>query len=222
MQTQRRWKFLTLALLATSLLAQTNLQGPVSGYVFDAAEGAIRPLMGVPGASYLGEPVVASLDFASIAPSGNLALCGRGGRLFLVRGFESGNTRWLELENDTSVDRMSWAADSDSVALYSAATDRLRMWSGLGSWQIGSSGRLGHRRPSSGILRPASSGLRLTSFGNLRELGGVVSAIAVTDYLDVVVGVEDPVRGGLYLGSERPTAKADRESSRPGKHRPGG
>jgi hypothetical protein len=54
----REW---TLVLLAAAGCAGENsqLSGPVSGYVFDGARREVRPILGIPGASTIGE----ALDF---------------------------------------------------------------------------------------------------------------------------------------------------------------
>ncbi|HEV2447792.1 MAG TPA: hypothetical protein VGS58_17800, partial [Candidatus Sulfopaludibacter sp.] len=62
--------------------SQATLAGPVAGFVFDQSARAIRPMIGVAGAAYLGPAVVADLDAAAIAPDGNSALVVRGGRMF--------------------------------------------------------------------------------------------------------------------------------------------
>ncbi len=194
-------KVATLLLLAMTLLAENGLRGPISGYVFDAAERAIRPLVGVPGASYLGKPVVASLDYASVAPDSKLALAISGKRLFLIRGFDSGDARWMPLESSSTVDRVSWAANSDSVAVYSATTGHLRVWSDLKAWDAGFMPRPSPRGHRTVGRRGSTTSRRLSDFGNLNELGGAVSAIAMTEHGDVVAGIDDPVTGGLYLVS---------------------
>ena len=48
-----------------SLWAQeARLSGPISGLVFDRPSHSIRPIMGLPGAAYLGDPLVDGLEWA--------------------------------------------------------------------------------------------------------------------------------------------------------------
>lgn len=109
-----------LLLSATSLMAQQpGLRGPVSGLVYDEPARAVRAILGVPGSSYLGAPVLASLDFASVAPNGRLAVALQAGHLTLVR-FGAETTTETLAENYPTPSLSSWAADSSSVALYGA------------------------------------------------------------------------------------------------------
>lgn len=65
--------FVALGLIS----AQSGLRGPVTGRLFDARTGVIRPLVGVPGAAYAGQPVAGQpLAWAFPAPSGGFALVG--------------------------------------------------------------------------------------------------------------------------------------------------
>ena len=72
------WREWTLVLLAAAGCAGENsqLSGPVSGYVFDGARREVRPILGIPGASTIGE----ALDFgfavsaAYVAPRQDAAL----------------------------------------------------------------------------------------------------------------------------------------------------
>ncbi len=60
-----------MALLPASLPAQTGeIKGPVSGYVFDASTHSLRPILGIPGSSLLGDPLALGFDVASafVAP----------------------------------------------------------------------------------------------------------------------------------------------------------
>ena len=54
---------LLLVLAPAATLAQdgARVDGPVAGFVFDADRHALRPILGVPGASYLGPAVVSGV-----------------------------------------------------------------------------------------------------------------------------------------------------------------
>ena len=78
--------FSLLLVAALGLPAQEGgLGGPVSGLVFDARAGAIRPVLGVPGGAHLGVASASGLSWATAAPSGKLALGFSEGRLLLLR-----------------------------------------------------------------------------------------------------------------------------------------
>ena len=48
--------------------AQTSqISGPVTGYTFDAAARGLRPILGIPGASLLGDPLNFGFEVASVA-----------------------------------------------------------------------------------------------------------------------------------------------------------
>ena len=81
-------KTLTIALLfASSALAQiTQMDGLILGQVFDRPKLAIRSIVGVPGAAYIGGALVEELESAVPNGSGTfLAKCARGS-LLLWRG----------------------------------------------------------------------------------------------------------------------------------------
>src|SRR5579885_3021164 len=57
--TSRSFKLFAFASLAALLDAQSQgtINGPVAGYVFDTAAQGLRPILGLPGASRLGDPL---------------------------------------------------------------------------------------------------------------------------------------------------------------------
>jgi hypothetical protein len=58
-----------LFLAAASSLAQTSaripVEGPVTGWVWDARPAALRPILGIPGASVLGDPMDTGIVFSA-------------------------------------------------------------------------------------------------------------------------------------------------------------
>jgi hypothetical protein len=185
-----------LALLATALLAQSGgIRGPVSGLVYDGAARAIRPVNGVPGAAYLGSPVVAEIDFASVSPDGDAALALSAGRLYLVRGLNEQAPRWSVLEDNSSAARAAWSADSDAAAVYSSASGAIRRYGSLKSVTLASDTRLSPRAGPRRV-RPGVKGLPVAA-----DIGvppaGEISAMAIDSRGDVLAGIA----GGVYLGS---------------------
>ncbi len=62
-----------LCLAAPLALAQQGrVEGPIAGYVFDGQAQALRPVLGIPGASLLGDPVNLGTGLASAAVSPRL------------------------------------------------------------------------------------------------------------------------------------------------------
>ena len=49
--------FLCLAPLSANAQNSGRIEGPISGVIFDRSSRALRPMIGVPGASYLGPAI---------------------------------------------------------------------------------------------------------------------------------------------------------------------
>ncbi len=118
---------LALPFLAVVAAGQNStIQGPGGGFIFDAAAGAIRPVIGIPGASYLGPPVLSGLSLAAVAPDGKRALiAGQDGVRFIADLTDiTSSARFLPgaLENP---DRMLFDSGSSAV-LYSAQNRQLQ------------------------------------------------------------------------------------------------
>lgn len=121
---------LLLCLVALTLAAQeTRLAGPVSGVLFDPQARALRPMMGVPGAGYLGDAIAANLDFASVSPNGKLAIAVGPDGVALLRGLGEGRPDQQMLEA-AAVTRAAWSDDSSAVALWGDA-GHLEVWTNL-------------------------------------------------------------------------------------------
>ena len=167
---------LFLLILAAPLLALTDdgteIAGPISGFVYDQAARSLRPVLGVPGASYLGDALASEVDAASIAPDGSAALIVQGGRLFAGAGIRNLAPAWTAVEGSLSdADLFAWS--QDSAAVYASAT---------GQAQI----------VRNSLRAPAASAAI-----DLSGLPGRVLSMALAGDA-VVVGVEG---GGVYLAS---------------------
>jgi hypothetical protein len=98
--------------------------GPVSGFIYDGGSLALRPIIGIPGAAYVGASVFSGVGFAAVAPNGSLAIARLGGALSLVSGLETGSPTLLRLDSPLDgVDRVTWAPDS-AIALLFASSAR--------------------------------------------------------------------------------------------------
>jgi len=155
---------------------EARLSGPISGWVFDGATHSLRPIIGMPGASYLGDPLVAGLDWAAVAPEGNQALALRAGNLYAVRGLE-GNPAWTLIEGGLpSPGRIAWNASASVAVLSSSAESRLQFVRNLGEGPVA---------------------------GAPIDLPGRVLALALDRAGErAVVGIEAEQEGGLYLVSQ--------------------
>lgn len=106
--------------VAASLGAQSaRLDGPTVGHLFHEPSNSIRPIQGVPGAAYLGAPVLTGVSRASIAPNGKAALVWREDRLWLALLPESG---LLAIETTREPDRIEWSPNSRAAVLYHSPT----------------------------------------------------------------------------------------------------
>ena len=102
-------KQLTILLMLAGALAAQELRGPVSGLVYDEQAHAIRVMMGVPGAAYLGATLAGGLDDASVSPDGRYALLLRDGAVTLMR-IAGGSA--VELEPAAALAPVAWSGDS--------------------------------------------------------------------------------------------------------------
>lgn len=128
-------RYLSLILCALPVVGiaqdRTAVGGPVSGFVFDQKTQALRPVVGVPGAAYLGSAALESLDAAAVSPDGSAALAVREGKLLLVTGLKA-QPAAVEIEGAIAgVNRIAWAADGLSAAVYAAASRQAQMLSKL-------------------------------------------------------------------------------------------
>lgn len=196
-------RFMIVALAVSGLAAQTSsVTGPVTGLVFDAHARAIRPMLGIPGASYLGDPLADAIDLASVSPDGRLAVAATDAGLFLLRGLETGSPVWVRLAAAGNPELIAWNRTSTAVATYSGGY--LRLWTRLKETLEVSRALRSGRRAS---LRERRVGLRLPpmakDLGDVSVLGGRVTALAVDGSAAVLIGIEDAVSGGVYrLASE--------------------
>jgi hypothetical protein len=117
------------------LVAQTLVpSGPVAGYLFDAEQRAIRPVLGVAGSAYAGGALVGGVEQAAVAPSGKMALVVREGGLYLIRNLaQEAPESELLAESIGTIDEIVWNADSSAAVLYSSAARTLRLAGGLDS-----------------------------------------------------------------------------------------
>src|SRR6266542_3400814 len=98
-----------------------RVTGPVAGFVLDSAQHALRPILGVPGSSYLGAAVIQAVDRAAVSPDGRSVLMISGGRLLLVSGLRGAAPAALPIETIEGIDRIAWSPNGALAAIYSSA-----------------------------------------------------------------------------------------------------
>ncbi len=111
-----------LSLLCSSVFAQNAIRGPLSGFVYDRSSRAIRPIRGVPGAAYLGAPILQEVDSATVAPGGKWAFASTGGKSTFWTHLDSAPVR-QELPN--LIDKVEGVAISRHGRYAAFWSDRL-------------------------------------------------------------------------------------------------
>jgi hypothetical protein len=127
--------------LAAAGWAQSSagVAGPVTGFIFDAQSGAVRPMLGIPGGAYLGNGITAGLNAASVAPDGSAALAVQaGGKLVLYSGLRNGTPVATAVAGGIAgADFFAWAADGSSAAVYSSRSGQAQIVSGMAGSPVG-------------------------------------------------------------------------------------
>ena len=111
-----------LALAALPLFGQT-LESPRTTLVFHSASRSLRPIIGMPGSSYLGPARYSDLDFASVSPDRKTAIIEAAGHVTLIRNMQDPEDIRAAI---TAVDRILWANDSSTAILFSSANRQLQ------------------------------------------------------------------------------------------------
>jgi len=102
--------------------AQTGqISGPVTGYTFDTAAHGLRPILGIPGASLLGDPLNFGFEVASVAvaPHQDAAFVTAADQSFHLFRIQSGAPAELPLNGITATpERIVFSPSGSSAALY--------------------------------------------------------------------------------------------------------
>jgi hypothetical protein len=210
---ERSLRVIVLSAFAGLLLqAQENrITGPVSGYVFDPAAHALRPVLGLPGASLLGDGVQFSFDVKSafMAPRQDAAfVVAADGSVHLFR-IDPDGIREISLDGLALPERLVFSPSGTAAALYgggsievvSGLPDKpgvsggvdLRTGTQLDSMAISDDGKV--------LLVSADSSVRL--FGSFTELSKLIDT-AGNAFMAFTPGghdaaVADPAGAGILL-----------------------
>ncbi len=168
-----------MLLAMTGAFAQsTTLNGPGLGFMYDPVDRSVRPVVGFPGAAYLGAASIAQVDAASVAPNGTAALVLRGGTLSSIPDITRPANVVALSSGPAAWDLIAWSADSQTAAIYSTASKQL--------W----------------IVRNIASAATIDSPIDLSALPGTLSALAINANAGLIaLGISDPATGGLYLAA---------------------
>jgi len=104
-----------------------SLTGPVAGFVFSAVSKTVRPLLGIPGATHMEQPILSRVDSASIAPGGNWAFITTRSHGTFVKGLSALNPAEYSIDGlIDAIDRVAWSRDGSYAAVYSSSGNRLQ------------------------------------------------------------------------------------------------
>jgi hypothetical protein len=118
----------SLAFLAAPANAQSGgFDRPTAGFVFSPGSRTVRPLLGIPGATYIGDAVLNDVSAAWPAPGGKWAFVTTSTHSAFLRGLS--DTAPTESAADgiiDAVDRVAWSSDASFAVLYSSSARRLQ------------------------------------------------------------------------------------------------
>jgi hypothetical protein len=196
--------------------AAGSISGPVAGYVTDSSRTQLRTIFGVPGAFGFSEPLPLPEGVAQIrlAPGQEFALVEQAGGAPAILFLKDGAVdRLAPIEGAmASADWIAFSSSANSALLFSAATNRLQVLSGLpdsprivadldaaslpespamgavsddGSLVLAASGAAVYRVPSSGPAQVVFSA------------GGIRSLMVLRNGTDAAIS--DPSTGSVHI-----------------------
>lgn len=126
---------LVLAMVAAAGFCQSSLQPPTTGYVLDQS-GALRTIVGIPGAAVLGDPLVPGFLFSTVrtAPQRNYVLgLAQGGNSapVLVTGLGSAAPIATTISGAIAADLLATNDGGTMAATYSSKSEQLQFIGGL-------------------------------------------------------------------------------------------
>ena len=134
MNTRNRW-FAVVLLLVPGLVVGATIRGPELGFVFDSAKGELRPILGIPGAAVLGQPLALGVDVRKVAISPLedyvLAVAGEHNQAMVFAMGHPALTPVMVQGADRSADQMVISAGGRAAALYYKARNRIEVVTGL-------------------------------------------------------------------------------------------
>lgn len=107
-------------LLSGHAVAASEIQGPTSGYVFDASRGQVLPINGRPGGATLGEAVAPGvrLKQAAIAPEGFAVGVDLDGTVLLISSFQAPRASVTQLAFASTSPDLLFLNGAGTAALY--------------------------------------------------------------------------------------------------------
>jgi len=134
MNTRNRW-FAVASLLFPAIVAGATIQGPELGFVFDSTKGELRPILGIPGAAVLGQPLALGVEVQRVAISPLedyvLAVGGEQNQAMVFAMGHSPLTPVMVQGADRGADHIVISAGGKAAALYYKAGNRIEVVTGL-------------------------------------------------------------------------------------------
>lgn len=118
-----------IAFLPCVVIAQIG--GPSLGLVFDSASHALRPILGIPGAATLGDPLALEFELskAAVSPAGYaLAVRADNSSVMLIR---AGGEASVLPDSETGPDAIAFNRTGSIAALYFSASKSVQIFEGL-------------------------------------------------------------------------------------------
>ena len=207
----RIWILLVLMFAAAAWLPgqQGSVSGPTAGFVFDSSAHSLRPVMGVPGASVIGDPVKFDFDLAaaSVAPAQDLAVAAAAdGGLHIFR-LVSGAVSERTVDGVSALpERVVFSPSGTAAALYAAG--KAQILTGLpdapvlaGSMDLGGTpSALALSDDGQYLLYAAGGSVQLISAGGNRKLMDAGDGAVVAFAPGILnAAVLDPGGAGVVL-----------------------
>jgi hypothetical protein len=105
----------------------TQVNGPITGFIYNRASRLVSPVIGVPRSSHLGPSVMQRVDWGSVGPDGNWAYVRKLGQSTFVSGLSTASASVVPIDGLIgAVDRVVWNREGSYALLYSSATDSLQ------------------------------------------------------------------------------------------------
>jgi hypothetical protein len=122
------FSFAVLAIAVTPAHAQSSgFRRPAAGFVFSGSARSVRPLLGVPGSTYIGPPVLSDVDSASIAPGAPWAIAIRSGAATAVHGLSATSSEsTIDGLALATIDRVAWSRDGHFALLSSSSRNQVQ------------------------------------------------------------------------------------------------
>lgn len=183
----RIFRILALISLPACLLPgqDSQIAGPVSGYVFDRAARGLRPILGIPGASIIGNPVDFGLEVSAayVAPRQDAAFVTAADGTFHLFRIGAGKATELILNGLTGApDRVVFSPSGMAAALYAGGAvqivnglpDSPAIAGGLDATAAGLPGSIA--LSDDGAILLLASGNSVELFGGSGDLGKLTDA----------------------------------------------